>query len=174
MKNTFRILAAAGALLLSATASESFAQATATASATATIVTPIDISKTADMNFGNVAVHATQAGEVVLAPGGTRTASNGVTLPATAGTVTAASFTVSGQANYTYAIMLPTGATVLDDGNSNTMNVDTWTSSPATTGTLSSTGSQTLNVGAKLWVSGGQAAGVYTSTSNFSVTVNYN
>jgi len=37
-----------------------FAQVSATANASATIVTPIAISKTVDMNFGNVAVSAPQ------------------------------------------------------------------------------------------------------------------
>src|SRR5258707_1566105 len=62
-------------------------QATASATATATIVAPIAISKTVDLNFGNVAVIA--AGTVVLAPvDGSRTKTGGVTLPSTIGTVT--------------------------------------------------------------------------------------
>ncbi len=174
MKNISKILAAATAILFSAAATEASAQATATASATATIVTPIDISKTADMDFGNVAVHASTGGTVVLAPAGTRTSTSGVTLPATAGTVTAAAFTVSGQASYTYAITLPTGTTQIEDANSNTMDITLFTSSPATTGVLSSGGTQALTVGATLTVVGGQAAGVYTTGSDFSVTVNYN
>lgn len=176
MKNISKILAAATAILFSAAATDASAQATATASATATIVTPIDISKVDDMDFGNVAVHASNGGEVVLAPAGTRTATNGVTLPATAGTVTAASFTVSGQAGYTYAITLPSGASTLNHATAanTSMDVDTWVSSPSATGTLSSGGTQTLLVGATLHVTGGQAAGVYTTSSDFSVTVNYN
>ena len=43
-----------------------FAQESATATATATIVTPIGITKSADMNFGNVASSGA-AGTVVLA-----------------------------------------------------------------------------------------------------------
>ena len=60
------------------------AQATATATATATIVTPISISKTADMSFGNIAVSATTSGTVILSPAGSRTTggAGGVTLPA--------------------------------------------------------------------------------------------
>lgn len=174
MKNISKILAAATVILFSAAATEASAQATATASATATIVTPIDLSKVDDMNFGNVAVHATDPGTVILAPAGTRSATAGVTLPATVGTVTAASFTVSGQASYTYAITLPQSASSLSDGGSNTMSVDTWTSSPSATGTLSSSGTETLTVGGTLHVAGGQAAGTYTTGSDFSVTVNYN
>src|SRR5258706_10104127 len=54
------------ASVLIALTSNTFAQATASATATATIVAPIAISKSVDMNFGNVAVIA--AGTVVLSP----------------------------------------------------------------------------------------------------------
>src|SRR5580698_5417503 len=108
MKNIVKVIAAA-VIVLGATSTSSFAQATATASASANIITPITIVKTVDMNFGNVAVSATTLGTAVLAPGGTRTTggAGGVTLPATTGTVAAATFTVAGQASYTYAITLP-------------------------------------------------------------------
>ena len=42
------------------------------------------------------------------------------------------------------------------------------------TGTLSATGDETVYVGADLDVNGSQAPGLYTSTSSFSVLVNYN
>src|SRR5688500_5643260 len=89
------------------------AQNTAQATATATIVTPISIAKTSDMNFGNLAVDAITGGSVVLAPNGSRTAADGVSLPATSGTVSAAAFTVTGNAGYTYSITLP-GNVILD------------------------------------------------------------
>src|SRR5258705_7180265 len=94
------------AILMVANYATTFAQATASATATATIVAPIAISKTVDMNFGNVAVIA--AGTVVLSPStGNRTKTGGVTLPSTIGTVTAASFDVTGEGAYTYSITLP-------------------------------------------------------------------
>jgi len=173
MKNISKVFAIASILIAGTTAS--FAQATATASASATIVTPIAISKTVDMNFGNVAVSATIAGTAVLAPAGTRTTggAGGVTLPVTAGTVAAASFNVTGQASYTYAITLPTTCT-LSDGASHTMTVNAFTSSPSATGALSTGGTQTLNVGATLNVAAAQAAGSYTNATGVPVTVNYN
>ena len=172
MKNIAKSLVIAAIAIVSA--NSSFAQATATASASATIITPITIVKDVDMNFGNVAVSATLGGTVVLAPAGTRTTggAGGVTLPATVGTVAAASFTVSGQANYTYAITLPTTKTITSGAN--TMTVDNFTSNPSATGTLSGSGSQTLTVGATLNVSAAQASGVYTNASGVPVTVNYN
>jgi hypothetical protein len=149
------------------------AQATASATATATIVTPIAISNAADMNFGNVAVTGT-AGTVILAPAGTRTTTGGVTLPVTAGTVAAASFSVTGEGVYTYAITLPsTDYTITRSGESETMTVNTFTSDPSGTGTLTA-GAQTLKVGATLNVGASQVAGVYTNATGFDVTVNYN
>ena len=150
----------------------SFAQSNVAATtASATIVAPISINKVTDMNFGNVAVQNATAGTVILAPAGTRTKTGGVSLPATLGTVTAASFTVTGEGIYTYAITLPTvDVTLISGGNS--MIVNTFTSLPSATGALTG-GTQTLNVGATLNVSAAQAAGVYLSPS-FNVTVNYN
>lgn len=171
MKNYFKLAAFAFIMLGSAAASH--AQSTASATSTATIVTPITITKTVDMNFGNVAVSASSPGTVVLDPAGSRTPSGGVTLPAVTGTVAAASFDVAGQANYTYTITLPAGTHTITSGV-NSMNVDTFTSSPSTTGTLSASGTETLTVGATLNVSAGQASGTYVSGTPFDVTVNYN
>ncbi len=153
-------------------ASSSFAQVTASATASATIVTPIAITKDVDMNFGNLAVNAS-TGTVVLTPAGTRSATGGVSfLAASPGTVTAASFTVSGLAGATYSITLPSGALTITSG-ANTMTVDSWTSSPTPTGTLTG-GTETLTVGATLNVGASQAAGTYISGTPFDVTVNYN
>lgn len=142
----------------------------------ATIITPITIVKATDMNFGNIGVNAS-LGTVVLVPAGTRSATGGVSLPvALAGTVTAASFTVSGNANNTYSITLPTTLTITRAAGTETMTVNTFTSTPtvALGGTLSAGGTQTLNVGATLNVAGGQVAGVYTNATGFAVSVNYN
>ena len=120
MKSLYKVAAAAIVLIAFGTTNAS-AQASATATATATIITPITITKTTDMNFGNVAVQSTTGGTVVMTPAGVRSATAGVTLPATSGTVSAASFTVNGQSGYTYAITLPTSVTLTSA--SNTMTV---------------------------------------------------
>jgi len=150
----------------------SFAQSSATATATATIVTPISITKNVDMNFGNIS--ATNAGTVVLVPAGTRTNSGGVTLPASAGTVSAAEFNVTGTAGFTFGISLPQTELILTNATGNqTMTVNTFTSTPSSTGTLT-TGATSLKVGATLNVKSGQAAGIYTNAAGFNVIVNYN
>lgn len=147
------------------------AQSTASASASATIISPISITKTLDLDFGNVAASGA-AGTVVITPAGTRSTTGGVSLPVIAGTVTSASFNVAGQGNYTYAITLP--ASVVISSGANNMTVDAFTSTPTATGTLSAGGTQTVNVGATLNVNASQASGLYTSGTPFDVTVNYN
>ena len=143
--------------------------------ASALLITPITIVKNVDMSFGNLAVSSTTSGTVILTPSSARTTggSGGVTLPATTGTVSAADFTVSGQAGYTYAITLPTSAT-LNDGSGHTMTVNTFVSAPVSTGTLSGGGTEDLAVGATLNVTAGQVPGMYTNASAVPVTVNYN
>lgn len=159
------------AIVMLAFSAATFAQVSATATASATIITPIAIVNAADMNFGNVAVNAS-LGTVVLTPAGTRSVTGGCTLPAVTGTVTAAAFTVTGLAAATYAITLPAALTTISNGG-NTMTVDTWTSTPVATGTLTG-GTDNLRVGATLHVGASQAAGSYTSAAPFTVTVNYN
>lgn len=169
MKNLGKTLLMA--LVMVAFSLNAFGQASANATATAEIVTPIAIANAANMNFGNIAVIAT-GGTVVLTPAGVRSVTGDVTLPATAGTVTAASFDVTGTANFTYSITLPAAALTISNGTDN-MTVDTWTSDPTPTGTLDGTGAQTLSVGATLNVAGGESSGEYTG-GPFTVTVNYN
>lgn len=154
------------------------AQATGTATGTATIVTPISILNAGNMNFGNFAT-TTAVGTVVLAPTGSRTVTGGATLPGTVGTVTAAKFTVGGDSNYTYAITLPSTATLTNTTGTGggTMTITTFKSttlnnSGTTTGILAS-GADTISVGATLNVGAAQIAGNYVSTA-FDVTVAYN
>src|SRR5450759_433236 len=172
MKNVTKFFALA--IVLLSFGASTFAQVTASATATATIITPIAITKTVDMNFGILAVNNT-VGTVILTPASTRSATGGVTfLPANPGTITAASFDITGLANATYSITLPVGVTTITAVTN--MTVDTWTSTPtvASGGALSAVGTQALSVGATLHVAASQAAGVYTSAIPFDGTVNYN
>jgi len=167
MKNLITLIAAVVLVAITATVN---AQVTGTATGSATIITPISITKTVDMNFGSIAVGST-LGSVVLAPDNTRTKSGGVTLPAVTGTVTAASFTVNGLGTSTFSITLPTTYTITSGVN--TMNIDTFTSTPSGSGSLVG-GTQTIKVGATLDVAASQPAGTYTNSTGFPVVVNYN
>ena len=138
---------------------------------TAVYVVPITIAKTNDLNFGTIQVGST-SGTVVLTPAGVRSKTGGVSLLSPTGTVQVASFTVSGTPSSTYTISLPSSYTITN-GTKN-MTVNTFTSSPSGSGVISSSGSQTINVGATLIVAASQTPGTYTNASGFSVTVNYN
>ena len=167
MKNLTKLFCIS--ILFCGLAVNSFAQVSAIAEASATILTPIAITKTVDLNFGNLAVHPVTAGTLVLATDNSRSVTNGVTLMPL-GTVAAASFTVTGNVNAIYTITLP-ASIVLTDGTHN-MTVNNFQSTPSTTGTLT-LGTSTLRVGATLNVPGGQAAGIYSNTTDLEVTVNY-
>lgn len=164
----------AGLIAVVASQYQCAGQTTAIASAAASIVAPISMAKTVDMSFGNAATSATMGGSITLAPDGARvTGGTGVTLPASAGTVSAAAFVVSGAPGFTYAITLPASALLHGPGSASLL-VDAFTSSPAATGTLSPTGNQTLLVGATLNLAAAQTPGVYTNAAGVPVIVNYN
>jgi hypothetical protein len=175
MKQISRFFAIATVMI--AFSATTFAQVTASATATATVVTPITITKDVDMDFGNLYVDAVIPGTVILTAAGGRTPTGGVGLPVVAGTVTAAAFTVTGTTGATYSITIPAPAAVTTITHqtlpANTMTVDSWTSTPSGSSTLT-TGSEVLTVGATLHVAGGQVTGVYVSGTPFDVTVNYN
>jgi hypothetical protein len=144
--------------------------ATASSPATARIVTPIAITNDVPLHFGNVEASA-NIGTVVMSPSesNARTRTGGATLPAIAGSPTAAKFTVTGEDALTYAITLPASTTLSSGGNN--MTVNTFTSTPSATGLLTE-GTQVVYVGATLNVGASQAAGSYSGT--FNVTVAYN
>jgi hypothetical protein len=145
-----------------------FAQVSATANATATIITPLAITRTAQMDFGSLFV-STTPGTVVINPvTSTRSATGGCTL--VGATVSPATFTVTGLPAAVYTISLPASA-IITDGTNN-LTVDVFTSDPTPTGTLTA-GTSTLRVGATLNVPASQTPGIYTSAAAFTVTVNY-
>jgi hypothetical protein len=152
----------------------SFGQAVSPAAkASASIITPISISKSIDMSFGNIA--AGTGGTVVLLPAGTRTATGNVKLTNIAGTVTAAKFVVTGNGASTYTISLPTSIELTRKTGTEKMTVNAFSSTPTVTlgGTLTA-GTQDLLVGATLIVTSGQVVGDYENTTDLTVTVNYN
>ncbi len=141
--------------------------ATSTSAVGATILAPLTLSNTAGLEFGQIGISAS-AGTVRVSTAGVRFGTGGVTL---AGVVspTVASFDVVGAPGSTYTVELPASATIASGVH--TMSLDTFVSSPPTTGTLSGAGADTLVVGATLRVGGDQPAGRY--TGSFAVTISY-
>ena len=148
-------------------------QRTVSLGGSATCVPALTIANIDDMNFGKIQSGST-LGTVILTPAGTRTSTGGVTLPAISGTVSDASFSVTGNPSSTYAITLPTTNFILSDGYGHSMIVNAFKSTPSGTGTLTSGCAQTLTVGATLNVAAGQVSGVYINNTGFNVTIIYN
>lgn len=169
-----RLVVASAAVLGTAAASHSFAApASTTATTTATVVTPIAIAKAQDLSFGQFA--AGTGGTVVLTTAGAKSKTGDVVL--TAGTSTAAQFTVTGQADASFSI----GITDNDLTHSTdalqkmsfvtTHDLGGGAANNPSTGTLTG-GTQTIFVGGTLTVGSAQTVGTYNGT--VTAEVNYN
>ena len=152
-----------------------FAQGNPTASATATasanIIQPLEIVKTADLAFGNIA-SGTSEGTVVIATDGARTSTGGVTLIEAGNVSNAASFDINGYADASFTIEVPASIVIETEGGAEQMTVDNFVSSLGADSVLDANGEATLQVGATLNVSAQQAAGLY--SGSFDVIVAYN
>jgi hypothetical protein len=151
------------------------------ATATAVVLIPIAITKTADMNFGNM---VEGNGTITLNTDGSRSKSGTSPLVAAGSSPTAAAFHVTGDSSQTFAISYPSAPTTLAGPSSSTMaftycsevtatNAASSATCPtaATTGTLSS-GSAYIFVGGTVTATTGQTTGTYTGT--LTVSVDYN
>ena len=143
--------------------------AVATATVTANVISSLGITTLNGLSFGDISASAI-AGTIVMSPNGTRSATGGASFNSS-GPGSPATFDIQGDANATYSITLP-ASVVLTDGSSNTMVVDSFSSSPTPSGVLDGSGQQTLFVGATLNVGSNQAFGSYSGL--MSVTVAYN
>ena len=163
-------LTTVAALTLVSTVSAAQNSATTSATATANIVSPIAISNSGPLNFGDVVATAL-LGTVVVGPGSGRTSTGGTFLGSSAG-VSAAAFTVTGATGYAYTVSFPLSPISITGPGAATMSVDTFTSNPATSNGLLTGGTQALTVGGTLHVAANQPLGAYSGL--FNVTVTYN
>lgn len=150
------------------------APATATANASATVTTPVSVLRiTGGMSFGNIAPSGTVSA-VTLAPEGTRSFTGSAFALPGSGPI-AAIFQVTGESGFSYAITLPVSVQLINttSGGSQVLLATNFVSNPAGTGLLTG-GVQTLLVGATLQLTANAVPGVYSTTTPFAVTVNYN
>jgi Domain of unknown function (DUF4402) len=139
MKRIVKALVAVSAVAVSGNAYA----ATAQADAKAVILAPISITKTADLDFGTIAVNA---GDTVTIANSADTASCGATAGnlICSGTTSRAKFNVAGVANASVAVTADGTVTLTRSGGTETMSVNLTT--PSALATLSSTGAGTFNV----------------------------
>jgi hypothetical protein len=156
------------------------AQVTENTAAGAKILTALSIAENLPMHFGTMGVLAGTGGTCVVTTAGVRSATAGVTLSAMAPLFSLATYTVTGEPLYTYAIGLPATITVTHTNTVNTMTIGTLLAkstsgveSHTATGTLIAVaGTESFTVGGTLTVVAAQLAGTYAGT--FDVTVAYN
>lgn len=170
MNNTItRNVVSLAVLALAIAASGSAIAADATAQATGTVISPIAITKSADLVFGSFASGAT-GGTVTVSTLGVRAKSGDVALFGSAGA--AAKFDVTGEGGLTYSIVLtPTALT--RSGGTETMSFTP--QSDSSTGTLAgsgASGAESFFVGGVLTVAAAQAPGTY--AGSVTATVAYN
>jgi len=155
---------------VSTTVNAQTSSATASADASARIVAPLEITKVADLKFGNIAA-GPSAGTVVMSAADVRTGTGGVTLIAAGNVSNAAAFDITGYPDASFTISLPASITTLASG-ANEMEVDNFVSSLGASSNLDGSGEAELKVGATLNVDANQAVGLY--TGSFDVTIAYN
>lgn len=139
--------------------------------ARAVVVEPIKISKSVDLNFGNVIAGYTQ-GTIILSPDGARTV-NGVQISnAIPGQVSAAEAVVT-HGEYNYSVTLPEDFTLFNENNPNQIMVINQFRVTPLRGTTNQ-GDDVLKIGATLNLEANQSSGYYTNSEGFNVTVSYN
>jgi hypothetical protein len=154
------------------------AQSVAYASTTVVLITPIAISKTAEMHFGTVAASGT-AGTIILAYNSTTAIGTGGATIVSAGAAqpTVAQFKVTGLVGDTFSIVLPTEDLLL---TGNTEGVKAGSFRATTDGTNDTStgtvveGGTTITVKGILTVPANAVAGTYANANQLVVKVNYN
>ena len=142
--------------------------ATGTANAAVTLITPISITKVTDLEFGTF-VASTSPGTITMTPAGSVSAAGGVT-QINGGSISAAAFTVAGEADQTYSITLPGAVSLNGTLEGDALSLDGFTSTPDVSGVIGT--DATISVGGTLTVPANSKADIYTGT--FDVVVNYN
>lgn len=167
MRNFIRLAAvSAAALATLSLGSAAQAAGTASANATAQVLSTLTVTKTRDLQFGQIAVNGN--GNVVVGADGTGSCAAAIIC---AGTRNSAAFTVTGTAGsgVTANVTQTSINLVHATDTTKTFLLDAFTVEFPTGSTLNS-GSTTFNVGGTLHVTSAAAlAGVYTGTFNVNV-----
>lgn len=140
---------------------------------TAKVIRPINIAKTADLQFGRVTRPSTGTGSLVLTPGGVAsvTGSNVIRFPSPA--PAPAAFTVTGEGGQAVTVSVPSTVTMTGSaGSVIATTAATGNGSQVLSGALGSAGTLQVRVGGTIPLSGSTAIGTLSGT--LVVTVQYN
>ena len=127
------------------------------------------VAKNSNLQFAKF-VSLSSSGSVIVSAAGARSFSGGLVV-LNGGTVTAASYTMTGSGNSNYTIILPANNTVVISSGGHTLTLTNFTCSVPLTGKLGSgKTSMTFTVGATATVTANATPGAYSGT--FNVTAN--
>lgn len=158
-----KLFALTATTLMIGAAAQAHAADNATATASANIITPLAVTSSQNLAFGNIL--AGTGGTVTVAPTGARSGSGGVTL-LTGTTPTAAKFRVVGDTTggATYAVTY-SKTDLSGPGAALALSAITPDVTPTS-------GSADINVGATITIASGQTPGTYTGSLTATATYN--
>ena len=161
-------------LIILLSVKHSYAQLSITAHASAEVIQALAATEGSPLNFGRFSPESS-GGEIRLSPDGIRSTTGSVSL--SGGLYNPASFSLSGQPDFSIVVNLPSAPILLTNAaNGKTMSVINWESIPAVNSSIkiSSSGALTLNVGATLRVGNmvDNPVGMYSGT--YIITFSYN
>lgn len=143
--------------------------ADAVGTAGAAVIVPISMVQDSGLNFGAFAkVNSSSIGTVTIGVTGLRTIVGPID-SVTTGDEAAGQFTVSGEANAAYGIILPVSVVIARNGDTNPTTVDNFLDSKGGASTLDGTGADSFTVGATFNVVLGLAPFSYTGDYQLSV-----
>lgn len=138
-----------------------------TGSIGASVITPLTLSESSTLEFGQLQSSGT-AGTVVIDAADGRTATGGTTLEG--GTVQSGTWSVQGEPSTAYTITLPESDVVLSSG-SDSMIVTDFTDSEGGSAVTDGAGTDSFSIGATLNVGADQAEGDY--SGSYEITIAY-
>lgn len=173
MKKVTIILTGVILMTIASVSVKAQSSASATSQSSATIISLIELTNDTPLNFGTL-VPTNAAGDVTITATNTRPDVTNVKFIGQENSFSAAVFTASGQAGYTFSMLLPgdnlelTSTTVSTDK----MGLKTFTSTiDAAANSFPAEGEVVFGVGATLEVAANQAHGLY--TGSFPITIAY-
>ena len=140
---------------------------------TARVIRPINISKTADLQFGRVTRPTSGTGSLTLTPDGAASATGTNVIRFPSPTPTAADFTVTGEGGQAVTVSVPSTVTLSGTAGSVVATTSaTGSGSQVLSGSTGSAGSLQVRVGGSIPLSDSTPMGTLTGT--LAVTVQYN
>lgn len=140
---------------------------------TAKIIRPIDITKTADLQFGGVTRPSTGTGTLTLTPAGVASVTGTSVRRMASPNPTPAAFTVTGEGGRALTVSVPSTFTLTGTaGNVIATTSSTGSGAQVLSGSTGTAGTVQVKVGGTIPLSSTTAVGTYTGT--LTVTVQYN